>query len=108
MVLVDTGDSAIMTGAYSWALREPARQLTYNIAVTAVSVGVAVGVGGIELLGLLAVHVPNAIGQLPLVGRMLDAISITWSYLGFVVVAVLLLFWGIAAIVARLRPSAAE
>ncbi len=108
MVLVDTGDSAMMTGAYGWALREPRRKLSYNIAVTAVSVGVAVGVGGIELLGLLATHAQNAIGPVPLGNRMLDAISFTWSYLGFVVVAVLLLFWGVAAVVARLRPTVAE
>ena len=108
MVLVDTADSALMTGAYGWALREPRRKLSYNIAVTAVSVGVAVGVGGIELLGLLAVHAQNAIGQLPLLSRMLEAISYTGSYLGFAVVAILLLLWGIAAIVARLRPGVAE
>jgi len=108
MVLVDTGDSAVMTGAYGWALHEPRRQLTYNIAVTAVSVGVAVGVGGVELLGLLAVHAQSAVGQGPLLSRMLDAMSFTWSYLGFVVVAILLLLWGIAAVVARLRPSVAD
>jgi high-affinity nickel-transport protein len=108
MVLIDTADSAVMTGAYGWALREPRRKLSYNIAVTAVSVGVAVGVGGIELLGLLAMHAENAIGQLPLLGRIPEAISSTGSYLGFVVVAVLLLLWGIAAVVARLRPGVAE
>jgi nickel/cobalt transporter (NiCoT) family protein len=108
MVLVDTADSAVMTGAYGWALREPRRQLTYNIAITAVSVSVAIAVGGTELLGLLAVHAQNAIGQSALVNRMLDAISAAWSYLGFVVVAVLLLLWGVAAVVARLRPSVAD
>ncbi len=108
MVLIDTADSAVMTGAYGWALREPGRKLNYNIAVTAVSVGVALGVGGIELVGLLVVHAQSAIAQLPWLGRVLDAISFTGSYLGFVVVAALLLLWGIAAVVARLRPGVAE
>ena len=108
MVLIDTADSAVMTGAYGWALREPRRQLSYNIAVTAVSVAVAVGIGGIELLGLLVVHAESVIGRLPLLGGMLDAVAFTGSYLGFVVVAVLLLLWGIAAVVARLRPGVAE
>ncbi|HEX3989927.1 MAG TPA: hypothetical protein VHX39_02015 [Acetobacteraceae bacterium] len=108
MVLIDTADSAVMTGAYGWALREPRRKLNYNIAVTAVSVGVAIGVGGIELIGLLAEHAQSAIAQLPWLGRVLEAISFTGSYLGFVVVAGLLVLWGIAAVVARLRPNVAE
>jgi high-affinity nickel-transport protein len=108
MVLIDTADSAVMTGAYGWALREPGRKLGYNIAVTALSVFVAVGVGGIELLGLLAAHAESAIGQAPFVSRMLDALSVTGSFAGFVVVAVLLLLWGIAVLVSRLRPRLAE
>jgi nickel/cobalt transporter (NiCoT) family protein len=108
MVLIGTADSAVMTGAYGWALREPRRKLSYNIAVTAISAGVAIGVGGIELLGLVTAHAQSAIGKLPLVGGTMDAIARTGSYLGFVVVAVLLLLWGIVAIVARLRPSVAE
>jgi hypothetical protein len=39
---------------------------------------------------------------------VLEAISFTGSYLGFVVVAGLLVLWGIAAVVARLRPGVAE
>jgi high-affinity nickel-transport protein len=108
MVLIDTADSAVMTGAYGWALRDPRRKLNYNIAVTAVSVGVAIGVGGIELIGMLAVHAQSAIAQLPWLGRVLEAISFTGSYLGFVVVAGLLVLWGVAAVVARLRPGVAE
>jgi high-affinity nickel permease len=69
---------------------------------------VAIGVGGIELIGLLAEHAQSAIAQLPWLGRVLEAISFTGSYLGFVVVAGLLVLWGIAAVVARLRPNVAE
>jgi high-affinity nickel-transport protein len=85
-------------------LREPERKHGYNIAVTAVSVFVAIGVGGVELLGLIAGHVENAIGHVPLVSRMLDSFAVTGSFAGFVVAAVLLLLWGIAAVVSRLRP----
>jgi high-affinity nickel-transport protein len=108
MVLIDTTDSAVMTGAYGWALREPRRKLNYNIAVTAVSVGVALGVGGIELVGLLVVHAQSAVAQLPWLSRVPEAISVTGTYLGYVVVAGLLVLWGIAAVVARLRPGVAE
>lgn len=108
MVLIDTADSAVMTGAYGWALREPGRKLGYNIAVTALSVLVAVGVGGVELLGLLAEHSERAISQAPFLGRWLAAPAVAGPFAGFVVVAILLLLWGIAAFASRARPRIAE
>jgi high-affinity nickel-transport protein len=53
MTLIDTTDGILMLGAYEWALLNPVRKLTYNLALTAVSVAVAVLVGGVEALGLL-------------------------------------------------------
>jgi nickel/cobalt transporter (NiCoT) family protein len=100
MVLIDTADSAVMTRAYGWALREPGRKLTYNIAVTALSVCVALGVGGLELLGLLAGQASSVVGRMPLLDWMLDVMG---SYAGFVVVALLLLLWGVAVLGWRSR-----
>ncbi|MHB1304895.1 MAG: HoxN/HupN/NixA family nickel/cobalt transporter [Acidiphilium sp.] len=54
MALLDTADSALMSGAYAWALREPARRRRYNMVLTSLSVVVALLIGGIELLGLFA------------------------------------------------------
>jgi high-affinity nickel-transport protein len=54
MALIDTTDSALMVRAYGWAFTDPSRKLWYNLAVTALSVTVALSVGGIEVLGLLA------------------------------------------------------
>jgi high-affinity nickel-transport protein len=108
MVLMDTADSAVMTGAYGWALREPGRRLGYNMAVTALSVLVAVGVGGFELVGLLAAHAGSAIGHAPFGTRMLNAMDLAGPFAGFVVVAVLLLLWGGAALALRLWPKVAE
>ena len=108
MVLMDTADSAVMTGAYGWALREPARRLGYNIVVTALSVFVAVGVGGFELVGLLAAHAGSAIGHAPFGTRMLNAMDLAGPFAGFAVVAVLLLLWGGAALALRLWPKVAE
>src|SRR5208337_5353744 len=54
MVLVDTTDGIVMVGAYGWAYVKPIRKLYYNMTITFVSVIVALGVGGIEALGLLA------------------------------------------------------
>jgi high-affinity nickel-transport protein len=53
MALIDTTDSILMLGAYGWAFMKPMRKLFYNITITAVSVLVAVAIGGIETLGLI-------------------------------------------------------
>ncbi len=47
MSLVDTTDSVLMLGAYGWAFTKPIRKLYYNLTITAVSVVVALLVGGI-------------------------------------------------------------
>src|ERR1019366_4330691 len=54
MTLIDTTDSILMVGAYGWAFVKPIRKLYYNLTITFVSVVVAVIVGGVEVLGLLA------------------------------------------------------
>ena len=51
MALVDTTDSVLMVGAYGWAFVQPLRKLWYNLTITAVSVLVALLIGGIEALG---------------------------------------------------------
>ncbi|WP_347337343.1 hypothetical protein [Bradyrhizobium tropiciagri] len=54
MMLVDTTDSVLMVGAYGWAFLNPIRKIWYNLTITAISVVVALLIGGIEALGLLA------------------------------------------------------
>jgi high-affinity nickel-transport protein len=54
MSLIDTTDGMLMLGAYGWAFTKPIRKLYYNLTITLVSVLVAVLIGGIEALGLLA------------------------------------------------------
>ncbi len=56
MSLIDTTDNILMLGAYGWAFIKPVRKLYYNMTITFVSVIVALVVGGIEALGLLAGH----------------------------------------------------
>ena len=53
MTLIDTTDGVLMLGAYGWAFMKPIRKLYYNMTITAVSVVVALVVGGIETLGLI-------------------------------------------------------
>jgi high-affinity nickel-transport protein len=54
MSLIDSTDNVFMLGAYGWAFVKPIRKLYYNITITLVSVVIALAVGGIEALGLLA------------------------------------------------------
>ncbi len=54
MALVDTIDGIFMVSAYGWAFADPIRKLWYNLTITAVSVLVALFIGSVEALGLLA------------------------------------------------------
>ena len=68
MSLIDTTDNILMLGAYGWAFVKPIRKLYYNMTITSVSVVVALAVGGIEALGLLA-------GRFHLKGGFWDAVT---------------------------------
>ena len=54
MSLLDTIDGAFMNFAYGWAFSRPVRKVFYNITITALSVAVALIIGGIELLAVFA------------------------------------------------------
>ena len=54
MSLFDTADGCFMNFAYDWAFAKPVRKVYYNLTITGLSVFVAVFVGAVELLGLLA------------------------------------------------------
>ena len=53
MTLMDTLDGLLMTAAYDWAFMQPARKVFYNLAVTGLSIAVALLIGTIELLSVL-------------------------------------------------------
>ena len=99
MSLVDTTDNILMLGAYGWAFVKPVRKLYYNITITAVSVVVALVVGGIEALGLLA-------GRLHPSGAFWDAIgslNSNFGLLGYCIVGVFSLSWIVSIAVYRWR-----
>src|SRR5437016_2970627 len=54
MCLFDTADGCFMNFAYDWAFAKPARKIFYNLTITGLSVFVAVFIGGVEVLGLIA------------------------------------------------------
>jgi nickel/cobalt transporter (NiCoT) family protein len=89
MLLIDTTDNILMLGAYGWAFVKPIRKLYYNMTITCVSVVVAVAVGGIEALGLLA-------GQFHLKGTFWGAVSKlneNFGTLGYFIVGLFAVSW---------------
>jgi nickel/cobalt transporter (NiCoT) family protein len=72
-----------------WAFVNPLRKLYYNLTITAASVIVAVVVGAIEALGLVA-------GELGLTGSMWSAIDIAagnFTALGYLVIGIFIASW---------------
>ncbi|HYZ57831.1 MAG TPA: HoxN/HupN/NixA family nickel/cobalt transporter [Streptosporangiaceae bacterium] len=54
MSLLDTIDGCFMNFAYGWAFSQPVRKVYYNITITGLSVAVALIIGTVEILGLIA------------------------------------------------------
>ena len=99
MSLVDTTDNILMLGVYGWASVKPIRKLYYNITITAVSVLVAAGVGGVEVLGLI-------VGKLHPQGRfwnLIHALNTHFGALGYAIIALFVLSWIISIAVYKLR-----
>lgn len=87
MVLVDTTDGITMRAAYGWAFLNPVRKIYYNLTVTIVSVLVAFGIGGIELLGVTAM-------QFGLSGPFWDwAANLNFETLGVGIIALFVISW---------------
>ncbi|MEA2672701.1 MAG: nickel/cobalt transporter (NiCoT) family protein [Chloroflexota bacterium] len=96
MSLLDTADGAFMCKAYGWAFSNPVRKVYYNITITGLSVGVALLVGSIEILGLLA-------SRLGWSGGLWDRLSgIDLNTVGFVIVAMFVVTWAVALAVWKL------
>jgi high-affinity nickel-transport protein len=96
MSLFDTLDGMFMNFAYGWAFSRPVRKVFYNLAITGLSVAVALLIGGIELLAVLA-------DELSLTGGPWDFVTgIDLNLIGYLVVALFVLTWAIALAVWRL------
>lgn len=54
MSMMDALDGIFMTKAYSWAFTSPLRKIYYNITTTGLSIFVALVIGTIQLVGVLA------------------------------------------------------
>lgn len=97
MTLLDTTDSVLMVGAYGWAFLNPIRKIWYNLTITAVSVVVALLIGGIESLGLVA-------GKLGLEGafwNMIENLNASIANFGYLVVGIFLASWAVSYLLYR-------
>ncbi len=99
MSLLDTTDSVLMLGAYGWAFVKPIRKLYYNMTITAVSVVVALLVGGVEALGLLADKLGLQGGIWDLIGSLND----NFGLLGYVIVGLFVVSWMVSMLIYRLK-----
>ena len=95
MCLLDTLDGSFMNFAYGWAFSNPVRKVYYNITVTGLSVAVALLIGSVELLGLLA-------NQFRWSGALWIWIGgIDLNAIGFLIVGMFVVTWAIALLVWR-------
>jgi high-affinity nickel-transport protein len=97
MTLLDTTDSVLMVGAYGWAFLNPIRKIWYNLTITAISVVVAVLIGGLEALGLIA-------GKLGLEGAfwsMIGDLNGGIANFGYLVVGIFLASWALSYLLYR-------
>jgi len=99
MSLMDFTDSVLMTRAYGWASVHPIRKLWYNLTITAPSGVVALFIGGLEALGLIADKLELTGGGWDAIGRLNGELGL----LGFAIVAFFTLAWLISFLIFRVR-----
>jgi high-affinity nickel-transport protein len=95
MCLMDTVDGVFMNAAYGWAFAKPVRKIFYNITITSISVAVALVIGTVELIGVLADQAHITSGPLAAIG------GIDLDYAGYGIVALFVLAWLVALVVWR-------
>ena len=101
MTLIDTTDGLLMLGVYGWAFMKPVRKLYYNMTITAVSVVVALVVGGLETLNLIG-------DQLGLTDEggfwgAIGAINDNFGVLGYIIIGIFLVAWISSVIVYKVK-----
>jgi nickel/cobalt transporter (NiCoT) family protein len=95
MCLMDTIDGVFMNAAYGWAFAKPVRKVFYNITITALSVAVALVIGTIELVGVLADRLDISTGPIAAIA------GIPLDYAGYVIVGLFVVAWAIALAIWR-------
>jgi high-affinity nickel-transport protein len=99
MMLVDSLNATMMIGAYTWGSDQQASRLRYNVVITLMSSLVAIFIGSVQTIGMLAEHF-SPTGQL---GMRIAGIQDHISNLGYYMLGIAVTCWGIAALADRLR-----
>ncbi|HEY0444714.1 MAG TPA: HoxN/HupN/NixA family nickel/cobalt transporter [Candidatus Limnocylindrales bacterium] len=95
MSLVDTTDGILMLGAYGWAYLKPIRKLYYNLNITLISVVIAFGIGGIEVLSIVGERLGLRGGVWDWVGEL------DFGVIGVAIVAIFVGSWAISTLIYR-------
>ena len=93
MCLLDTIDGCFMNFAYDWAFAKPIRKIYYNLTITGLSVFVALFIGTIEIVGLVAQET-NLSGGF---WTILEGFNINRA--GFIIVGIFVVTWVVALLV---------
>jgi high-affinity nickel-transport protein len=94
MALVDSLDNFMMVGAYGWAFKQPVRKLYYNMMITATSVLIALLIGGLEALGLLADKLDLHGG----IWTIVNNLNGNMGSVGYLCVAIFVAAWGFSVL----------
>ncbi|HMD62898.1 MAG TPA: HoxN/HupN/NixA family nickel/cobalt transporter [Stellaceae bacterium] len=97
MSLVDSSDGVLMVGVYGWAFNNPVRKLYYNLAITGISVIVALAVGAIEALGLVA----EKLGREGDLSAVVAGAAARFGVLGYLVVGIFVATWAVSFAIHR-------
>jgi nickel/cobalt transporter (NiCoT) family protein len=95
MCLMDTVDGVFMNAAYGWAFAKPVRKVFYNITITSISVAVALIIGTVELIGVLADRADITTGPVAAIA------NIPLDYAGYCIVGLFVVSWLVAVSVWR-------
>ncbi|MGZ4625797.1 MAG: Nickel transporter NicT [Kineosporiaceae bacterium] len=95
MSLLDTIDACFMNFAYGWAFSKPVRKVYYNITVTALSVAVALIIGGVEIISILVDKLGIDSGPLAWIA------GLDLNYVGYAIVGLFVVTWIVALAVWR-------
>jgi nickel/cobalt transporter (NiCoT) family protein len=90
MCLFDTIDGCFMNFAYEWAFSRPIRKIYYNLTITSLSVFIALFIGTIEILGLIAQETNRSGGLWNLL------VTFNINRAGFIIVGVFVATWIVA------------
>jgi high-affinity nickel-transport protein len=90
MSLFDSMDGCFMNFAYGWAFSRPVRKVYYNITITALSVAVALVIGMIEVVSIIADQLNITTGPIAWTA------GLDLNYVGYAIVGLFVITWALA------------